>query len=152
MKEQFTNLSIKVLRKHNNLFRENLLILLNTVGHCLTQWSPPSTSIVCQINSIKIIPKFLYLFSICANLYTQIILYFIRFRYFILYLERRLNKAHLQTSKSKEALLGSSFPLPPNSSTSSSVVKHIVRVWTQFRRYYGFRNFLVLSQQLFPFI
>uniref|UniRef100_A0A669D0H5 Reverse transcriptase domain-containing protein n=1 Tax=Oreochromis niloticus TaxID=8128 RepID=A0A669D0H5_ORENI len=63
---QFTYLGVIITRKHNCLFKANLLPLLNNTKKHLAQWSPLSTSLVGRINSIKmnILPKFLYLFQL----------------------------------------------------------------------------------------
>ena len=58
-------LGVSVTRKYKDLFRKNLLVLLNQVKPTLTQWSPLSMSLVGRVNSIKmtILPQFLYIFQ-----------------------------------------------------------------------------------------
>ncbi|KAL0149606.1 hypothetical protein M9458_055133 [Cirrhinus mrigala] len=43
------------------------------------------------------------------------------------------------------ALLGSPLPLPPVEWTDSPTVRHTMRVWAQFRKYFGFCDFSLFS-------
>lgn len=47
------------------------------------------------------------------------------------------------------ALLGSSLPLPSSKPIDNPVVWHTIRAWVQFRRYFGFNDFSLLSPILF---
>ena len=63
-RQKFIHWGITVTKKHKNLFKDNLIKLLNQVKQSLTQWTPLYMSLVGCINSIKmtILPKF-YTFS-----------------------------------------------------------------------------------------
>lgn len=104
-KHKLSYLGVLITKKHTDLFKENLITLLNQIKQTLTQWSPLSMSLVGQLNSIKmnILPKFLYLFQslpvfIPASFFNQLDSVLSAF---IWQGKRpRLSKVHLQKTKS----------------------------------------------------
>uniref|UniRef100_A0A3Q3K0J1 Reverse transcriptase domain-containing protein n=1 Tax=Monopterus albus TaxID=43700 RepID=A0A3Q3K0J1_MONAL len=114
--DKFTYLGITVTRRHKNLFKENVLTLLDHTKHSLAQWSPLSTSLIGRIHSIKmnVLPKFLYIFQSVPTFIPK--LYFdtldsIISSYIWKGKRPRLSKVHLQKSKAEGGMALPNFRL-----------------------------------------
>lgn len=64
-KEKFTYLGVVITRLHKNIYKENLVKLLNKTKQDITKWSPLSLSLMGRVNSAQmtILPKIIYLFQ-----------------------------------------------------------------------------------------